>query len=788
MKLKGVSEKVFLDRYSLKDKNGGALETTPDKMWRRVAKGIASVEKKEIRNHWEKKFFNAMTDFKFIPGGRILSGAGTGYEVTYYNCFVIPSPKDSRGGILETLKQMVEIMARGGGVGFNLSSLRARGSRVKKVNGFSSGPCNWAELFSVATKDIIQQGGTRRGALMLMLWDWHPDVEEFITVKQDLRRINGANLSVCVSDQFMKAVENDADWPLVFPDTDDLNYDRDWDGDIEKWKSLGKKIIVHKIIKARQLWESIAQSAWRSAEPGVVFMERVNKVSNTWYFERINCVNPCGEQPLPDWGVCNLGALNLSAFVKRGKMDYKKLYSTSKVALRFLDDVIDATSYFYKEIKQSQSDRRRTGLGTMGLADALIKIKIRYGSVESIKAIDKIYRTIRDAAYESSTEISKEKGSFLAFDAKKYPQGEFIKKLPKKIIDGIKKHGIRNAVLLTQAPTGSTSLLAGVSSGIEPVFEFSFMRRDRLGEHKMYHPLYSEWISKQKNTEKQEKPDYFVSASDLNPEDHVRVQAVIQSYTDSSISKTANAPTDHTVEDVKKLYNLAYELGCKGVTYMREGSRPGVLEREMTEKKKEEKKEVIQPEYKVKPRPMVVHGSTYRIKTPVGVAYITINTNGNMEPLELFVNVGKAGSDVYAMAEGLGRMISLALRFSSHLSPNERIKEIVDQLSHIGGARVLGFGKDRIRSLPDAVAKVLSIHYQLNGHSQEVSTTEIKQNGVIAEAPVLETIQETLLTESQATMTMSESANFDFCPECGAASFVYEEGCKKCYSCGYSEC
>ena len=469
-------------------------------------------------------------------------------------------------------------------------------------------------------------------------------------------------------------------------------------------------------------------------------------------------------------------------------MDYKKLYATAKIALRFLDDVVDATSYFYEEIKKTQLDRRRTGLGTMGLADALIKMKIRYGSPESIKSIDKIYQIIRDAAYESSVEIAKEKGSFLAFDAKKYLQGDFIKKLPKKTIDGIKKHGIRNAVLLTQAPTGSTSLLAGVSSGIEPVFEFSFVRRDRLGEHKMYHPLYSEWLSKQKDAAAVNKPEYFVSASDLTPEDHVQVQAVIQSYTDSSISKTANAPFDHTVEDVKKLYNMAYNLGCKGVTYMREGSRPGVLERETTEKKEEEKKQELRPEYKVKPRPMVVHGSTYRIKTPVGVAYITINTNGNMEPLELFVNVGKAGSDVYAMAEGMGRMISLALRFSSHLSPIERIKEIVDQLSHIGGARVLGFGKDRIRSLPDAVAKVLSIHYQLNGHSQEISTVEMKQAGAVAEAPVLETIQETLLSESKGAMKITESTNFDFCPECGAASFVYEEGCKKCYSCGYSEC
>ena len=276
-------------------------------MWTRIAKAAATVEKKSKQKKWEREYYSILKDFKYVPGGRILSGAGTGYAVSFYNCFVIPSPKDSRGGILETLRQMIEIMARGGGVGINLSSLRPRGARVKKVNGFSSGPCNWAELFSVATKDIIQQGGTRRGALMLMLWDWHPDIEEFITVKQDLHRINGANLSLCVSDTFMEAVEKDADWPLVFPDYKDPEYDDKWNGDIEAWKKMGKKVIVHKIVKARKIWDLIAQAAWRSAEPGVVFLERYNKLYNNWYWNKVICVNPCGEEELPAWGVCNLG-------------------------------------------------------------------------------------------------------------------------------------------------------------------------------------------------------------------------------------------------------------------------------------------------------------------------------------------------------------------------------------------------------------------------------------------------------------------------------------------------
>src|SRR3989338_10714603 len=274
MKLTGIAEKVFLDRYSLKDKKGAAVEKKPEEMWTRIAKAVSAVEKKPKRKKWEREFYSILKEFKYVPGGRILSGAGTGYAVSFYNCFVIPSPVDSRGGILETLGQMVEIMARGGGVGINLSSLLPRGARVNKVNGFSSGPCNWAELFSVATKDIIQQGGSRRGALMLMLWDWHPDIEEFITVKQDLSRINGANLSVCASDEFMEAVKKDADWDLVFPDIDDPEYDLKWDGILANWKKLGKKVKVYKTVKARHLWNLIAEGAWRSAEPGVVFMER----------------------------------------------------------------------------------------------------------------------------------------------------------------------------------------------------------------------------------------------------------------------------------------------------------------------------------------------------------------------------------------------------------------------------------------------------------------------------------------------------------------------------------
>lgn len=802
MELTGIRNTVFLDRYALKDEKGNAIEKTPEEMWRRIAHAIAEIEPKAKRAMWEEKFYSAMQDFVFVPGGRILSGAGTGYKVTFYNCFVIPSPHDSRQGILKTLTQMIEIMSRGGGVGINMSSLRPRGARVSKVNGFSSGPCNWAELFSVATKDIIQQGGSRRGALMLMLWDWHPDVEEFITVKQDLARINGANLSVCVSDSFMEAVKNDGDWDLVFPDKSDPDYDTKWDGYMPNWIALGKKPVVQKTIKARALWDLIATAAWKSAEPGVVFMERYNKWFNNYYYEYVNCVNPCGEEGLPSWGVCNLCSINLAALVKEnGEMDYERLAEIAKIGVRFQDDVIDADFYVFDEIRKvQQKGERRIGLGTMGLGDALIKMKIRYGSKESLPVIDKIFKTIRDAAYDASVDIAEEKGAFPKIDIKKHLDGYFVKQLPESIKKKLKKHGIRNSMLLQEAPTGSTSLLSGVSSGIEPVYEFEFIRRDRLGEHILRHPLYDAWFDDFKKIHgheptKEERPVYFVSANDLTPEDHVYVQATIQKYVDASISKTVNAPNTHTVEDVKRLYTLAYEQGCKGIAYMREGSRAGVLTRKDAAPVAAPAAPPPAPYMpEVKPRPMVVQGSTYQVETPVGQAYVTINTNGGNQPLEMFVNVGKAGSDVTAMAEAVGRLISLIFRISSPISAMDRARKVAAELVGIGGARSMGFGENRVRSLPDAVAKVIDRHFgffakhRLENAVHADATVHADTKPPVSEPQVEPAEQPMTVPAQQMLLTERKMVTVDLCPGCGEASLVFEEGCKKCYSCGYSEC
>ncbi len=764
--LEGIRNKVFIDRYSLKDASGKPLELYPEQTWARVARGIAEVEKtEEQRAYWEKRFYEVLTNFQFVPGGRILAGAGSGHQVTFYNCYVVPSPEDSRQGILDNLKLMTEIMARGGGVGINLSTLRPRGSYIKTVNGTASGPCSWAQLYSVATGDVIQQGGSRRGALMLMLDDNHPDVEEFITVKRTAGKIEHANLSVAISDKFMTAVKEDADWDLV------------WQGEVKR------------TIRARDLWDLICKSAWESAEPGMVFMDRYNTESNTWYYENIRCVNPCGEQGLPAFGVCNLGALNLSAFVQDAQMNWEHLAEMSKVAMRFLDNVVDANEYFIKENEEAQMGTRRTGLGTMGLADALIKMKVAYGSDESLPIIERIYATIRDASYEASSDNAAEKGEFPMFDRDKYMQGRFIQRLPKQVQEKIEQQGIRNAVLLTQAPTGTTSLLAGVSSGIEPVYDFAMIRRDRTGEHIMYHPLLQEW--RDAHPDETTAPSYFVSSKDLTPEEHVRVQAKVQQYTDSSISKTVNAPNEHTVEQVQKLYRLAYEMGCKGITYYRDGSRDAVLTRVEDEKKAAEKAQqavapalptVVSIHDGVKQRPALVEGYTRQVRAPEGKINVTINSDDD-GPLEVFVNVGKAGSDIAALAEALGRLISLNLQILSPVSQSDRAQEIADQLRNIGGNRSVGFGPQQVRSLPDAVARALELHM---ASLQMVATGDAMKTEAHNES---KEHTHGMHVDGSASMSLTHpNVTGNLCPQCGCNTMVYEEGCRKCYSCGHSEC
>lgn len=783
--LTGLRQKVFYDRYALKDENGNRIENTPEEMWHRVAKGIAKIEATdEKREYWTNKFYNALDGFKFLPGGRILAGAGSGVDLTFYNCYVIPSPKDSRGGIFESVHTMVEIMSRGGGVGVNLSSLRPRGSYVKGVNGTASGAVSFGGLYSYAT-GLVQQGGSRRGALMLMLNDDHPDIEEFITVKRTMGLVTNANLSVAVSDGFMEAVEKDADWDL-------------------KWE--GK---VYKTIKAKHLWDLICESAHASGEPGLVFMERYNKESNTWYFEKIICVNPCGEQGLGAWSVCNLGAVNLAAFVNNGALDREALKETVRTSIRMLDNVIDSTPYFYKENEEQQMKIRRTGLGTMGLGDALIKMKIKYGSDEAVAWCEDVYQLIRDEAYRMSMEIAKEKGPFPGFISEKYMQGKFIQRLPLDLQAEIAKYGVRNAVILTQAPTGTTSILAGVSSGIEPVYDFAFKRKDRLGEHIVYHPLFEEWKKQNPDLSDDQKPAYYVSAKELTPMEHVIMQAVAQKYTDSSISKTVNAPNEHTQKEVQELYMQAYKMGCKGVTYYRDGSRDvSVLESIDTKGKGDKKAEAKQPEAATatqaaaapqatpepRVRPDVVPGLTYKIKTGYGTMYVTINHDEAGRPFEVFATLGKAGGFFAAKSEAICRLISLSLRSGI------AVETVIDQLKGIREPMVTWGKNGQVLSIPDAIAQVLAQHMESTHGNFSVpflNPTEAVEfpnmdgaqtttESVTVTETVTPVTQETTVTV-KASSSIANSGFAPACPECGS-TLAMAEGCMTCHSCGYSKC
>ncbi len=746
------------------------IETDPLQMIERVSSAIAKQEKKSEQPMWKDRFQWLMEDWRFVPGGRILSGAGTDGNLTYYNCYVVPSPQDSREGIMKTLTNMTEIMSRGGGVGINLSSLRPRNAYVKGVNGRSSGIVSWGGLYSFVT-GLIEQGGSRRGALMLILDSWHPDLMDFINSKREMGKITNANISVAVTDDFMKVLRADGVWTFEFPDTSHKAYDSEWDGDLKKWKDLGYPVVAHGAMKASEIWDAIVDSAWASAEPGIFFSDRYNAMSNSSYYNTIRCTNPCGEQGLPPWGVCNLGSLNLAAFVQGTEVMWEDLGKAVRYAIRFLDNVIDDTPYFFQQNKDQQESERRVGLGTMGLAEMLIRTKIRYGSDECSTFLDKLYGFICEEAYLASSDIAKEKGSFPLFDAEKFVQSGFMKTLPKHIVDAVKKQGIRNVTLLTQAPTGTTGTMVGTSTGIEPYYFWEWERVGRMGSHIERVDIYAEWKDQAKDGDP--IPPYFVTAMDLTPEDHVRVQASIQKWVDSSISKTCNAPNHYTKEQVNKLYHLMYDLGCKGGTIYRDGSRD---EQVLNLTSKEEKKEEpVVPEIKPRTRPTVLHGTTYRKPTPIGTAYITINSDGEhiREPFEVFINVAKVGSDVAADAEGLGRLVSLMLRMASPLDPIQRTEAIIAQLKGIGSGRQMGFGKNRVMSLPDAVGQALEEHIgnERFGH----------------EYPQLPD-EEDEIEDRQLSFSFKEQTQADICPVCGNATFMNIEGCKKCVSCGHSEC
>jgi ribonucleoside-diphosphate reductase alpha chain len=723
-------------------------------------------------------------DHSFVSAGLVVS-----------NCYVIPMVGDSRGGIIETLGNMTEIMSRGGGVGINLSTLRPRHAYVKGVNGRSSGSVSWGALYSFVT-GLIEQGGSRRGALMLILNDWHPDIFDFVNSKREAGKITNANISVGLSDRFMDAMKADADWHLQFPDTSHPDYDTLWDGDLEKWMASGRPVITYKTIKAKDLWNAIIESAWASAEPGIWFRERSNKMSNSWYFNPLIATNPCGEQPLSAYSVCNLGAINLAKFYDEEKHDvaWDDLERTVAYAIRFLDNVIDTTPYFFEENRKVQLAERRVGLGTMGVAELMIKLHIRYGSDESVEFIDKLYKFMAVHAYKTSSAIAKEKGSFPQFDPEKFLQSGFMADMPADVREQIRKDGIRNVTLLTQAPTGTTGTMVNTSTGIEPFFSWVYYRKSRLGLHEEKVPIVQDWYAE--NPHADELPDYFVTAMDLTPMEHVKVQGAFQKWIDSAISKTANLPNNYTVQQTAELYEYMYALGCKGGTIYRDGSRDEQVlmlkgderaEKENEAKsRKEDKVEQVATPHRVYPRPKKLHGVTVNTQTPFGTAYITMNSDEQGYPFEVFITApGKAGSDLQADAEGLGRMISLSLRTTEPHNRREMLRLIIDQLRDIGGARSIGFGIERVISLPDAVARALEDHYFPKSETLQLQIP-MMDVGIGKSSS-----QPKLLSSNGHDRHHEIEVNYstaDLCPSCGTISLVRAEGCRRCLTCDYTEC
>lgn len=830
---------VLERRYLRKGPDGKPVETIPQ-MFRRVARAVAEAEK-ELGGDpvlWEERFYRLLTSLRFLPNSPTFTGAGTPLG-QLAACFVLPLEDDMgkvTGGIFQTLRDAALIQQTGGGNGFSFSRLRPKNAVVFSSMGRATGPVGFLRVYDRAFGEIAQ-GGSRRGANMAVLRVDHPDIEEFITCKTDENAITNFNISVGITDAFMRAVENDEEWELRFPDVLHPAY-REFRGTLEDAERAGIPIQVYKRVRARDLFRKIATQAHHNGEPGVLFLDIANRSNPVPHLYSLEATNPCGEQWLGPFENCCLGSVNLARHVKyvdgRAEVDWEKLRETVEWATRFLDDVVQVNRYVpaVPQLKEAAFRTRRIGLGFMGLADLMYHLRVRYGSEEGQEFAAQIAEFIRYHAMRTSIELAKARGPFPAIRGSIYDPEDLKWEPPKPlkpytrdwgrppldwnaIVEGIRRYGIRNAAQTTVAPTGTISTVAGCEGyGCEPVFALAYIRyvHEREGrlELRYVSPLFMRALKEAGLDEETrsriieevlrkgtcqhiwELPDWirhtFVVAQDLTPEEHVWMQASIQAFIDNSISKTINFPETATVEDVEKAYMLAWKLGCKGLTVYVAGSRQKeVLETLETKEKKEQKKVAMAPAQPtlpqpvgptVRPRPQKLTGVTYRIATPVGTAFITLNENGEGQPFEVFLNVGKAGSDIAAVAEAIGRLISLLLRLPSPVPPAERLRQVVDQLHGIGGGRALGFGPERVRSLPDGIARVLAEY--------------LAERGMEA-VPVLPAAVQPALPLPEARPEGEEETTRlgpvgDLCPQCGEATLLEQEGCRTCYNCGYSEC
>jgi ribonucleoside-diphosphate reductase alpha chain len=569
-----ISRHIWDSKYRFRD--GDAVhDQTVDDSWRRIARSLASVEKSDW-SLWENRFYDALRDFKFLPGGRIQAGAGTGRRVTLFNCFVMGTIEDSMDGIFDGLKEGALTMQQGGGVGYDFSTLRPRGATAKSVGTVASGPVSFMQIWDAMCGTLLSTGA-RRGAMMATLRCDHPDIEAFIDAKRDSQVLRRFNLSVLVTDAFMEAVHRDQDWALVFPAEDGIPAGSDivkrrWSGRTEPARCR-----VYRRLRARELWDKLMRATYEYAEPGVLFIDRINQQNNLWYREHISSSNPCGEIPLPPYGACDLGSINLTAFVHdpfsdRARLDLDEIRKTTAIAVRMMDNVIDASQFPLDKQAAQAHGTRRVGLGLTGLADTLIMLGLHYADEAGRDLAAQAMQAICHTAYRTSIGLAEEKGPFPFFEREKFLQGKFIQTLPGDIQDGVARFGLRNSHLTAIAPTGTISLLANnVSSGLEPVYEFNYVRRvleldGSYTEHRLTDYALRLWRERHGDDA---LPAAFVDTHALEPAAHLAMQAALQPHVDNSISKTINVPRDYRFDDFKEIYERAYDMGLKGCTTFR---------------------------------------------------------------------------------------------------------------------------------------------------------------------------------------------------------------------------
>ena len=829
------ARQVLMKRYVRRGDDGKPAENGEEMFWR-VAYHVAKVEEEWGADVAQRtvEYYHLLSSKKFFPNSPTFTGAGTPLG-QLAACFVLPITDDMgrhSAGIFQTLRDAALIQQTGGGNGFSFSRLRPKDSMVKTSAGRATGPVGFLRVYDHAFGEVAQ-GGSRRGANMGVLRIDHPDVEEFIECKTNENQITNFNISVGITDAFMRAVKNDEDWELRFPDLSEVK-ERNFDGTLDQAEAAGIKINTYRKVRARDLFNKIVKQAHHNGEPGMLFLDAANRQNPVPHLYQLESTNPCGEQFLGSYENCCLGSVNLNEHCGpsdkegRGSVDWELLRQSVVLSTRFLDDVVTANGYVpaVPQLKEAAYRARRIGLGIMGLADLMYHVGVRYGSKEGQEFGAQVMEFVRYHAMKTSVELAEERGPFPAIEGSIYDMDDMKWQAPKAlasyqnnwnrpevkwdaITSGIKSHGIRNAAQTTVAPTGTIATVAGCEGyGCEPVFALAYIRHvnDNGKDLKLTYasPRFDEalkelGLGEEKRQEIVERVmhdgtcqniteipqavrDTFVVSADISAEEHVLMQGALQAFVDNSLSKTVNFHENATEEDVAKAYMMAWELGCKGITVYVTGSRDiVVLETKATvDKKAPQTAPTVAPAQAAvstmwhdtkKPRPRALTGKTYNIETPVGKAFITINENGGTQPFEAFVNTAKAGSEIAAVSEAIGRLISYILRMASPIAPVDRMREIIVQLIGIGGGRSLGFGPNRVRSLPDGIGQVLD---QYLNEKNGINTEEVKPNGngnghdAQGHAPAMKI--------------------GDLCPECGEAAVVNEEGCRKCYACGFSEC